>query len=336
LLQPYLSGIAVRQYEPGIGETVDGLLDPLLAAGGGDAVSCLCGPLPAIAVCRITGVPEADAPSIVAMVSRTALLLDGVTEDAGMSDAAVGALELASYGSDQLRMALAGSGNDSTLMRVLAAAVNDGTLTFEQAANILVQLFTAATTTSLIARSIETLATHAGLQQKLRDDPERIPGFLEEVLRHAGPLQFHYRWTPADTTLGATTIPEGSVVPLMWAAADRCTSGEKPTSTPFDLDNDGGPHLAFGRGLHFCIGAHLARLKARLATEADDLPFRPHPGPRVIGPRRGPYPAVWGVSAAATSTPASCSSLPTATCPGRVHHRPDQDLSNPKRPGGHA
>ena len=232
-------------------------------------MSRICDPFPAMAVCLLTGVPEADVPSIVALVSRTTLLLDGVTDDVGMTDAALGALELMAYASDQLQAAAARPHGDSKLIQVLAAAVEDTTLAFGQATNILVQLFTAGTetTTSLIARSIETMATNLELQVELRDQPERIPAFLEEVLRHAGPFQFHYRWTPAETTLGDTKIPAESVVLLMWAAADRCAKSEPPAVAPFDLDNDAAPHLAFGRGLHFCIGAHLARLEARLATE---------------------------------------------------------------------
>ena len=78
LLQPHLSGAAVRRYEVQLRGAFDRLLDPLLAAGGGDAVSLICDPFPAMAWCLLTGVPEADcAASIVAMVSRTTLLLDG-------------------------------------------------------------------------------------------------------------------------------------------------------------------------------------------------------------------------------------------------------------------
>jgi cytochrome P450 len=269
LLQPHLSIAAVGRYEPRMRQIIDGLLEPLLDAGGGDAVELLCDPFPAFALCLVSGLPEADVPSIVSMVSRTALLIDGVTDDAGMAEAAAGALDLITYGADQLDLALGRPPDDSTLLGVLAAAVSDGTLNRDQASNILTQLFTAGTetTTSLIARSIETLATHPALQQQLRDETGRIPAFLEEVLRHTGPFQFHYRWTPDGTDLGDTHIPAGSVVLLMWAAADRCANAEPSNEEPFDLDDDSKTHFAFGRGLHFCIGAHLARLEARLATE---------------------------------------------------------------------
>ena len=269
LLQPHLSSSAVRRYEPDLRGIVDRLVDPLLVRGSGDAVELICDPFPAFALCLVVGFPEADVPSIVAMVSRTALLVDGVTDEAGMADAAAGAVDLITYGAERLDLALARPPDDSTLLRVLAGSVADGILSRDQAINILTQLFTAGTetTTSLIARSVQTLATHPTLQRQMRDEPERIPVFLEQVLRHTGPFQFHSRWASEDTILGDTPIPGGSVVLLMWAAADRCPGVEPSNGEPFNLDDDDGTHFAFGRGLHFCIGAHLARLEARLATE---------------------------------------------------------------------
>jgi cytochrome P450 len=269
VLQPHLSSAAVRRYEPELRRIVDRLVEPLLVGGGGDAVESICDPFPAFALCLVVGFPEADVAAIVDVVSRTSLLLDGVTDEAGMAEAAEGALDLITYGAERLDLALARPRDDSTLLGVLAGSVNDGTLSRDQAINILTQLFTAGTetTTSLIARSVQTIATDSGLQQGLRNEPGRIPAFLEEVLRRTGPFQFHYRWAPNETIIGDTQIPAGSVVLLMWAAADRCPKVESPRAAAFNLDDDSGTHFAFGRGLHFCIGAHLARLEARLATE---------------------------------------------------------------------
>jgi cytochrome P450 len=118
-----------------------------------------------------------------------------------------------------------------------------------------------------LSTALETLACDRALQARLRAEPELIPGVIEEILRSDGPFQFHYRYTPADTSLGGVDIPAKSRVMLMWAAANRPTPGA-PAPELLSPDATAGrtaPHYAFGRGLHFCIGAPVARLEARLA-----------------------------------------------------------------------
>jgi cytochrome P450 len=150
-----------------------------------------------------------------------------------------------------------------------AGAVDAGEVTFDEAVGMLLQMLSAGTdtTTSLIGRGARFLAEHDDVQDQLRDDPARIPTFVEEILRVDGPFRFHYRAARHDTELGGVRIPAGARLMLMWAAAnlDEVTA---PDPARVDLDRTGKKsHFAFGRGIHFCIGAPLARLEARVALE---------------------------------------------------------------------
>lgn len=269
LLQPHLSASAVNERTADLRGLATRLLAPLVAAGGGDVVPTFCDLLPALAICQLVGFPEDDAEMFITKVAEVGLILDGVTDETGLGIAAGAALELTLYATEQLQSALDGTGGDGLLMRVLVGAIADGELTFDGAAGILMQLITAGTetTTSLIARAVSTLCQHPATQQELREHPDRIPTFIEEVLRRSGPFQYHFRWAPEDTTLGDAVIPGGSSVLMMWAAADRDDPSSPELPERFALDGQAPPHLAFGRGLHFCIGANLARLEARVALE---------------------------------------------------------------------
>ena len=271
LLQPHLSPRAVAGLDATLRRVVDGQLAPILDAGRGEVVAQLSNPVPAMAICHLIGVSTDDAAGLVPAVLDTAALLDGVTDLPGMERAGLAALELMAYTQSALDAARAlPPENRAGLLAVLAEGIDADVVSADQARDILVQLFSAGTetTSSLIATAIETLARQLDWQDELRHHPERIADAIEEILNDDGPFQFHYRFTTTDTTLADTRIPARSRVLLMWAAANRPDPLEPDRADGADTDAAGSfSHLAFGRGLHFCIGAPLARLESRISLE---------------------------------------------------------------------
>lgn len=270
LLQPHLSPDALKVLEEPIRQFADEGLDPLLASGGGDVVMGLTNPLPAQVVCRLIGLPPEDAGLLVQRVWDIGLLLDGVTDLDGMGKATEAALELSQYVRDHLDAAVAEGRSEQSegLLDILREGIDGGLIGADEALGILMQLIAAGTetTSSLMATTIELLARNQSLQERLRHQPELIPEALEDVLRSDGPFQFHYRYTTLDTVLDGTPIPANSRVLLMWAAANRPQADEQ-LETVGATDPRRVPHYAFGRGLHFCIGAPLARMEARVVIE---------------------------------------------------------------------
>jgi cytochrome P450 len=270
LLQPHLTPACVGRLEDEITEIVDELLAPLLAAGGGDLVAALADPLPMRVISRVIGLPADDTATQLRLVRDTGEILAGVTEQDRMQVAAATAMEAGVYLADHLARAVAADGTvaDDTLLAVLAKEIRAGVMTFEEGAGILVQILSAGseTTTSLIARSALTLADDRELQDRLRTEPNLVGPFLEESLRTDGPFRFHYRTTRQATELGGVAIPAGSRLLLMWAAANL-DADAYPDPARLDVDRPiAKGHLAFGRGIHFCIGAPLARLESRIAV----------------------------------------------------------------------
>ena len=155
--------------------------------------------------------------------------------------------------------------DEDGILVAVRRALDDGILAMGEVTTILHTLLSAGgeSTTSLLGNAVRLLAESPALQQRLREKPEDVGVFVEEVLRLESPFRQMMRSVPHDTRLGGVDIPAGSTVVLFFAAGNRDPAHfENPDKV--DL-NRGSPknHLAFGHGIHYCVGAALARIEAR-------------------------------------------------------------------------
>jgi cytochrome P450 len=160
--------------------------------------------------------------------------------------------------------------DDDGILLAVRRALDAGTLQIGEVTTILHTLLSAGgeSTTSLLGNAVRMLAENPALQQQLRAQPEHVDVFVEEALRLESPFRQMLRSVPRDTTLGGVDIPADSTVLLLFAAGNRDPAQfDNPDSV--DLTR-GSPkrHLAFGHGIHFCVGAALARIEARAVLNA--------------------------------------------------------------------
>ena len=158
---------------------------------------------------------------------------------------------------------------------LISARDGDERLSEQELMSTIFQLIVAGhdTTTSLIGNSVVALLGHPAQLVELRSDPGRIPDAVEELLRFDAPVPhatFRYARQPMD--LGGVTIPEGAQVIINLAAANR-DEARYADPDALELDRSDGRHLGFGHGIHFCLGAPLARMEGAIALESLILRF---------------------------------------------------------------
>ena len=261
-----LSPKRIDQLEADVARLVDELLDQLLASERPDAASDLVDPLPARVIADLIGFSEADAAQLHTWVSAGSRIMGGRLRLEEMADVGAAVGEMPAWTRAQLEAARAGTARGDVL-GITAAGVRDGTLSEDEAVMALM-IFVGAgveTTTGLIGNAIRLLAERGDLQHQLRSQPSLVPPFVEEVLRLESPFQFHPRTVARDTTLNGVAVPEGVLVLLLWASGNR-DEGTFDDAAQLSLDRPASPaHFGFGRGIHHCVGAPLARLEARIA-----------------------------------------------------------------------
>lgn len=158
---------------------------------------------------------------------------------------------------------------DDLVTDLVNARVDGESLTDAELMNFMFLLLVAGleTTIHLMSHSLRLLMERSELLARLRAEPSRIPRFVEEVLRYEPPVQAIMRLTVADADMRGVTIPKGSVVGLMLGSANHDETHFEGADT-FNMDREGTNTLPFGHGVHFCLGAPLARMEARFGLEA--------------------------------------------------------------------
>jgi len=258
----------VAGLEPYVTALTGTLLDRLLQRDRCDVADGLAAPLPTRVIAEVIGFQEPDVHLLRQWVAAGSRLGGGLLTLADMAARRHEVAEMSTWTAAQVDDALAGPGADG-LLGATIDAVRAGSLSRDQAIfNLMVLVGAGAeTTTGLIGIAISLLAQHEGLQAELRAAPAKVAPFIEEVLRFESPFRFHPRTVARPCLLGDAELPAGALVLLLWASANRDPAVfDRADEIVLDRDN-AHLHFGFGRGVHHCIGAQLARLEARVVVQ---------------------------------------------------------------------
>jgi cytochrome P450 len=267
LAAPAFTRTRLAALEPRIRALTAELLDALEEAGDVpvDLVAGFAGPLPFGVLGELLGLPRDDQRRLAGWFATLLAPSAGPTPSAdavAASDAIVG------YLTELVDLRWDAPGED--LVGDLVLACRDGRLTRQELLSTLFQLVVAGhdTTTSLIGNGVTALLEHPDQWEALVADPALVPGALEELLRYDAPVPHStFRYATRDVTVGGRTVPAGVQVLVSLAAAGRDPARTEDPDV-LDVRRTGGAHLAFGHGIHHCLGARLARLEAEIAFTA--------------------------------------------------------------------
>lgn len=249
-------------------QLADRLLDPLLANGGGEFIGEFAGPFSLLVIADLLGVPEADQERFLdKMMRRPRSHNIGGTSDQAMAHSPLEFLyeQFSAYIEQRRR-----EPRRDVLGGLASATFPDGSLPeVIDVVRIAANVFSAGqeTTVRLLSSALKLMAEDADLQATLRRERDRIPNFIEETLRFESPIKGDFRLSRIPVTIGGVDIPAGSTLMLMNGAANRDPRRFDEPAT-FDIARSNARHhIAFGRGVHTCPGAPLARAEARASIE---------------------------------------------------------------------
>ncbi|MFY0572805.1 cytochrome P450 [Archangium lansingense] len=294
---------SIASLEPRVRELSRELLEPQLERGEMDLAADYSSPLPAMVIAEMLGIPLVDRPrflrwgEVIMNLSHT--VSGGEEAQRAVQEHASVKEEMRAYLTDVL-VERRKTPKDDLLTRLVEAEVDGEHLTLEELLGFFQLLLAAGTetTTNLINNAILCLLEHPDQLARLRAEPTLLPSAIEEVLRYRSPGQMMFRETRRDIELHGEVIPAGKFVLAVIGSANRDPL-KFHDADRFDITRDPNPHIAFGHGIHFCLGAALSRLEARVALEdllarlkglelASTEPWEPRKALHVHGPSRLP------------------------------------------------
>ncbi|WP_432085026.1 cytochrome P450 [Streptomyces sp. bgisy095] len=263
----------VEDLAPAVRRLAAGLVGDLLAAGGGDLQALVAEPLPVAVIAEMLGIPEEDEER--GRLRPWSAAICGMFELNPSQETARRAVAASIEFSDYLRELIArrrGAPGSDLISALLAVPE----LTEQEMVSTCVLLLNAGheATVNTTVNGWRIL-----LQEGVRPSLENLSTAVEELLRHDTPLQMFERWVLDDIEIDGLTIPRGSEVALLLGSANRDPARFGPTADTLDLTRPDNPHVTFGAGIHYCLGAPLARLE--LTTVFDEL-LRRAPGMRLV------------------------------------------------------
>ncbi|MFJ5772930.1 cytochrome P450 [Streptomyces sp. NPDC093094] len=253
----------VEQLRPRVQQITDELLDAMLPHGSGDLVESFAFPLPITVICELLGVPEMDRAAFREISTE-------VVAPSGADSEYDAVIRLAEYLTELIDDKRRAPGDDLLSDLIRTTAEDGDRLSPGELRGMAYLLLIAGheTTVNLIANGVHALLTHPDQLADLRADMGLLDGAVEEMLRWEGPVEnATFRFAAEPLEIGGVPVAQGQSVLVGLTAADRDPK-RYPDADRFDIRRDPRGHVAFGHGIHFCLGAPLARLEGRTAIRS--------------------------------------------------------------------
>jgi cytochrome P450 len=249
----------VEELAPRITQITHELIDKVYGQASFDFMHELAVPLPIILIAEILGIPVEDRADFKRWSDGIALMLEPEPESLKA---------MADYFRHLLEQRRQNPGAD-LISDLMAAHESSETLTAQELVDFCMLLLLAGneTTTNLLGNALLCFNEYPEAWERLKQQPQLLPLAIEEVLRYRSPIQGVDRFTTVETQLGGQKIPAGQMV-LAWMGSANRDETQFNRPDEFFIERDPNPHLSFGNGIHFCLGAPLARLEGKIALSA--------------------------------------------------------------------